>query len=369
MRKELGIYFTPESLREKVMDLLQPYISQFKRVMEPSCGAGDFIADLTNILPKSTYIIGIELHSSVFKHAKQRFKNHKNVSIINQDFLKFESKIKYDLIIGNPPYVVTPGRSNLFVEFLYKCVSQHLAPNGILAFVIPSAFQNTSYYAPTRKLIIDSCEILEAKNVSAKFTDASVDVMILVVQKRQPPIPKPFVFASNYITPYWRELNAQSKNQVTLKDYGCRVDIGIEWNKYKSYLSNKPTKSTVPLIYVQNLKESTITHSSIKKQPISKPQYIERKAPPIPPFTGPAIAINRGYGNSKYNFQYAWIDIPEFYPENHVLLVQHPNREVLQKAFKSLGHPKTKMFINLFTANGALTKTELLNVVRLYSMN
>jgi adenine-specific DNA-methyltransferase len=49
------------------------------------------------------------------------------------------------------------GRGNIFVQFIYKCLTEHLKENGILAFVLPTSFYNCSYYSPCRNYIRNNC--------------------------------------------------------------------------------------------------------------------------------------------------------------------------------------------------------------------
>ena len=79
----------------------------------------------------------------------------------------------YDLIIGNPPYFVCKktdiptayhefctGRPNIFGLFIIHSLSM-LKPEGILAFIIPTSFLNSLYYAPIRNYIKKTCLILD----------------------------------------------------------------------------------------------------------------------------------------------------------------------------------------------------------------
>ena len=42
-KKENGIFITPPSFINEIIKLLQPYISNIKYVLEPSCGTCEFI--------------------------------------------------------------------------------------------------------------------------------------------------------------------------------------------------------------------------------------------------------------------------------------------------------------------------------------
>ena len=91
-KNKYGQYFTPNEIAEFMVSLSNASASS--KVLEPSCGEGVFI----DILKKKGYnnICAYEIDKSLGK----KF-----------DFIKYESfvsaviKDKYDLIIGNPPYI------------------------------------------------------------------------------------------------------------------------------------------------------------------------------------------------------------------------------------------------------------------------
>jgi hypothetical protein len=49
----------------------------------------------------------------------------------------------------------------------------------------------------------------------------------------------------------------------------------------------------------------------------------------------------------------------EFFGENHVNIITHKDKDVLQKIFESIQDIRTEKFIKYYTGNGALSKTEL----------
>ena len=102
-KKDNGIYFTPKNTIKKNLDILKPYFSNFKEVLEPSCGSCEYLIQIQKSYPDLN-LLCIEKDETIYKAITQ-FKN-KNLQVINHDFLDLTLDKKFDLIIGNPPYFV-----------------------------------------------------------------------------------------------------------------------------------------------------------------------------------------------------------------------------------------------------------------------
>ena len=50
-------------------------------------------------------ITGIELNNTIYEEIKDIY-NDSKIKLLNEDFLSFNTDIKYNLIIGNPPFFV-----------------------------------------------------------------------------------------------------------------------------------------------------------------------------------------------------------------------------------------------------------------------
>lgn len=116
-----------------------------KRIYEPGVGKGAFLEQINNFLSYGgfsyTSYDGCEINPS---NELNKFKSNK-INIFEGDFFQHELK-EYDLIIGNPPFykdgfkgpptAKTRKGTTIWPQIVKRCW-EHLAPNGILAMVLP----------------------------------------------------------------------------------------------------------------------------------------------------------------------------------------------------------------------------------------
>lgn len=390
-KKEYGIFITPKIIITKLFDAIIKYTSEnglnIQTILEPSCGTCEMVNYCDNLF-NGTHIDSIEFNSKIFNHIKNlTFKN--NVTLINQDFMKFDSSINYDLIVGNPPYFVLEkdykipekikpyicGRPNMFGLFIIQSIFM-LSSNGILAFVIPKSFLNSVYYSKIRNFIKETCEIIEIIDFEKdnKFIDTQQSTFGIILKKRSNNTFLPiecnysikfndnFMFTNDSVF-----LKSLLEGTTTLSKLGLSVRTGnIVWNQHKSELTDDDNETV--LIYNTNLtKEHTIDLKSFKNE--EKHQYIKKDGK-----ITPTLVVNRGNGNSKYNLNYALVTgVGPYLIENHLNEIYSPiiKKEDLiilfNKIIKSFENPKTQIFIDLFLGNNGLSKTELETIFPIYN--
>lgn len=350
-----GIFFTPKEARDITLALLDANNVRPQSILEPSFGSGEFLEDIYLRYP-TAHITGVELNPTLFQSVT-RPNTH------NQDFLEYTGV--HDLIVGNPPYVVIPktpetlacqtGRPNLFVQFLYKCIHEHLSDNGYLAFVLPTSLFNCVYYEPMRRYLFRNTTIRAATVLEGKYIDTVQATFALVLQKGKR---NDDFFVSlggnSYLTPFYRELQTLLAGSTNLAALGFEVKTGdVVWNQVKEKLS--PTGTL--LIYSSNFSKGVLALDNVKSP---KQQYIQGCT--RPPLSGKSILINRGYGNTRYTLIPVIVDFPAYYAENHVNVIRPTTpaaRVQIEKVYASLRDPRTAQFIQFFVGNGALSKTEL----------
>jgi tRNA1(Val) A37 N6-methylase TrmN6 len=310
-------------------------------------------------------VVGIEYNEKIYNELR---KEHK-CSLLNQDFLEYENDDKFDLIIGNPPYFVVEnknekcmtGRGNIFVMFIYKCLTEHLNKDGYLAFVLPTSFYNCKYYEPCRKYIKTNTTVVHLENVDAKYIDTAQNTMIMILKNTNPTNEDYIVnFSSNLcLNPYHKEIKELMKNASTLKKLECTVKTGeVVWNQHKEKLTNDEEEGDL-VIYSHNIVNNKIV---LKHNEGEKKQYINNYKKT--PNKCKAIIISRGYGN-KYTFSYA-VHEGTFFGENHVNVIIPKDEQTLNIILKSLEDERTKQFIEYYVGNGALSKTEIETILPIF---
>lgn len=378
-RQNNGIFFTPKSGRNKLINIIQSLNINPKKILEPSFGSGEFIEDINIIYPKSI-INGVEKHKDMYETLQKKYENNKNIKLYNEDFISYDTNNKYDLILGNPPYFVVKdkneecmiGRGNIFVMFIHKCIKEHLNDNGILAFVLPTSLYNCSYYEPCRKYINKTCDIIYLENLKIKYYDTTQNTMLLVLKKTKIENDDKYIFKTNnlvYITPFYKELNELIKGSSTLKELGFLVKGGdIVWNEHKKDLDNSGTL----LIYSNNIVNNKLVIKPEGFGGDNKKQYIKNINKEKQ--SGPVIVIPRGYGtSSSFKFSYAYIDetVGNFYAENHVNIIYPTTNDAIKyfdRIKRSFEYENTLKFIEYFDGKSAISKNELQNIFPIFDV-
>lgn len=374
-KKKFGIYFTPQTIIEDCFDFLQPYFAHIQKVLEPSCGSGEFIETLIKEYDSDIQITGIEYNKTIFDQLGH-LEFYENIELIHGDFLNHQTH-NYDLIIGNPPYFFLPkkdvetkyhnhfdGRPNIFILIILKSL-ELLSENGILCFVLPRNFLNCLYYDKTRRLISETCNILNIVHYdNTSFLETAQETIVLILQKGKTNENNDFVrkihdYTIFGIPEHLNKIKTLTHGSTTLKELNCNVSIGnIVWNQQKSILTTDETKTR--LIYSSDIKDGLLIKQKYKNS--CKLNYIDK-----PGIFGQLLVINRGYGVGNYKMDYCLIDGDfEYLVENHLICIKAPENEMYQKIIGSLNNEKTKEFIHLYFGNNAINKTELLEILPLY---
>lgn len=385
-KKNNGIFFTPPNTIIKNIKLLEPYMTNVKNVLEPSCGSCEYILLLDQKYKHKLNIVGIEYHTVIYEGIKHIQNDKNNIMLYNINYLNYSTEQKYDLIIGNPPYFVMSkdiveenyyayydGRPNIFILFIIKSL-QLLNNNGLLSFVLPKNFMNCLYYDKTRKYICENFKIIDITECNDKYLETTQETIIIVIQKNNDTSNNnSFSFIKNNYTIFGlpesiKKLNKLYEGSTTLSQLDFKVNVGnIVWNKCKDELTDDASKTL--LVYSSDIKSNELHIQKYKND--CKKNYINKQGE-----TTPLLVVNRGYGVGKYNFIHCLIDIEkEYCIENHLICIRYMKniesdelKIMYKKIIKSFEKPETKEFIKLYFGNNAINTTELCEIFPIYDI-
>lgn len=369
-KKDYGIFFTPSEATDECVERVKKYYPSPIDVLEPSCGSGQFIDSVQRKMPLAN-ITAVEYNDEIYDKIKGTYPD-----VIHDDFIDYVPQIKYDLIIGNPPYFVMKkddvdrsylthfdGRPNIFILFIIKCLGL-LKPKGTLCFVLPKNFLNCIYYDKTRKYIFTNFVVQDIFQPSGKYIDTQQDTIVIIVQNIPSVKTSPFVIhMSNYTifgTPVGIcELTKIKTNSTTLGKMGFSVSVGkTVWNQHKPSLTSDASKTR--LVYSSDIKCGKVGIVTYKNT--EKKNYINK-----PGGTGKVLLVNRGYGVGEYKFEYCLYNGDRPYlVENHLMCIHGPDDGSYEKIVSSFDDPRTKKFIVTYFNNNAINTSELANIFPIF---
>ena len=208
-QKLRGAYYTPLPLAEMMVKMFSRE-KDIKNVLEPSCGDGVFIDALIEmpLMGHLDHIMAIEIEENEALKVKERVKDVSNVTVRNQDFFEFyekRGKQKYDLILGNPPYIryqyleenqreqmsdilISQGMKsnklvNTWVGFMVACVNM-LSNHGRIAFVIPAEILQVAYAEDLRLFLTNHLsKITLITFEELVFPDIEQEILVFIGEK------------------------------------------------------------------------------------------------------------------------------------------------------------------------------------------
>jgi len=169
----LGQYFTTNNvLKEKLYSFI---LNKPNNILEPSIGQGDLISFITEKLSNINFdMYEIDKEIILLDGLEQ-----KKSKVIYGDFMVQEITKKYKTIIGNPPYIRTKTKRNIYIDFTEKCYNL-LDNNGELVFIVPSDFLKlTSASKLLDEMMLNGSftHIYHPHNEKL-FVNASIDVIV-----------------------------------------------------------------------------------------------------------------------------------------------------------------------------------------------
>lgn len=290
-RKKRGVYYTPVDVVDFIINETIENINDDEilnlTIFDPTCGNGEFLLNfikkklglLTDfeLLNQETMlkiintIHGNDINEDSILICKLRIfliaesyinpkDYHKLFSILDKNFTNFDYvndykfiTNKYDLIIGNPPYVedhksdIVPKRKmgNLYTNILYNSLS-HVAQKGKISYIIPISFVSTARMSKIRDILFD----LDANIKLLNFADRPDSLFVQVHQKLTIlmidfDIDKKHITTSNYQYWYKDERHSLFDNIETVshnflfKEFLPKIGNKVDLKIFNSIINNK----------------------------------------------------------------------------------------------------------------------------------
>lgn len=199
-----GGFYTPKPIAEFILKWAFNGNKKLD-ILEPSCGDGVFLEEIQKGKYAYSSITAIEYDEIEYKKAQALDIN--KTTVICSDFHKFciESKKKFDLIIGNPPYIryqyfdkkqqeyaskifdtaelKYSKLTNAWVAFVVGS-SLMLKKQGKIGFVLPAEILQVSYAQPLREFLghyYNKINIVSFEKLI--FPDIQQEVVLLLCEK------------------------------------------------------------------------------------------------------------------------------------------------------------------------------------------
>ncbi len=182
----IGQVFTPDFVAEFMVKNALHFISHPDlKVLEPSVGEGVFLTHL--IRNKIANITGYEIDKKLYDIISKKFPE---IELKCDNFLNMNGSQKFDLIIGNPPYLgqnynaeifqdyvkkfpicsqFFVGNMDLFYFFIHQAITK-LKPGGILTFITTHYWITKSRKTGVKLLkphVLEECFLLQYVDLSA----------------------------------------------------------------------------------------------------------------------------------------------------------------------------------------------------------
>tara|TARA_R110001583_G_scaffold186910_1_gene347874 strand:+ start:712 stop:3219 length:2508 start_codon:yes stop_codon:yes gene_type:complete len=268
-RQNTSAYFTRKDIAFSVIKDLPELKKKKKiRILEPSVGVGNFIPQLIEKYKDKEEVVidvcDIDNNSlRVLKTILEKIKVPKNfkINLKNVDFLLWNTKLKYDLVVGNPPYkkltknkqlldryrfgLQNTDTNNLFSFFIEKSIRL----GNYISLIVPKSLLNSPEFNATRKLINAHnlekiCDYGEKAFKGVKIetvsflvntikTEKSDDIKIeSYINKKYSLKSKKYILSNDF--PYWLIYRSDNFDKIASK---MKLDI------FQSFRDRQITKS------------------------------------------------------------------------------------------------------------------------------
>ena len=234
-RTENSAYYTSQDICYSVIKDL-PEAKEFKqiRILEPSIGVGNFLPLLIEKYKTVGKVVidVVDIDENSINTLKFLLKtleipSNFTINIINADFLLHKFDVKYDIVVGNPPFkkitnektllasykkgIFNTETNNIFSFFIEKS----LKLGNVVALIIPKSLINSPEFNKTRQLL-EALKIKKITDYGEKgFKGVKIETISFIANSNKKAI-KNIVEIESYIT---KEISFQEQDYIFSKDY------------------------------------------------------------------------------------------------------------------------------------------------------
>ena len=192
MLARVKYYFKP--LVEEILDQLPPHVFQSRTTtfLDPALGGGQFLREVVTRLRAAGHsddnirsrIWGCEITHMRLKYAEIKggvLSDH----LIKTDFLSHDwGNMKFDVILGNPPYQLTNSKK-IWPDFINKSLVL-LKDHGYLGMVVPSTWllSDGAAYKRIRTQLTTANDLQVVSRDASKYFDVGQDICYLISQNK-----------------------------------------------------------------------------------------------------------------------------------------------------------------------------------------
>ena len=170
-RTDNAAFFTSKTLITEIMKALPDTDKETVRILEPSVGVGNFIPLIIKKFEGKNIILDVvDIDKHSLELARLILENYTipdncTINFINADFLLYNFDVKYDYIIGNPPFYKMKSRNPLLNIYRKNAINTEttnicsffldktLGIGNYVALVFPKFLLNTPEFSQTRKYL------------------------------------------------------------------------------------------------------------------------------------------------------------------------------------------------------------------------